>query len=127
MKRFAMHRLAACLCASGLLGTFTQAMASGFQLWEQDAASIGNYHAGYAAEANDASIAFYNPAGITRFKNQQLVFGAVEIMSDFKYQGSIAVDTLNGNAPQSVTAQGGASAFVPDIHFVTPLTDNIGF
>lgn len=132
MKRFTTRHpisvlYASILYASGMLGMSSQAIASGFQLWDQDGASIGNYHAGYAALAKDASTAFYNPAGITRIKNQQLVFGAVEITSNLKYNGTIAVNTLNGNAPQSVTAQGGASAFVPDLHYVAPISDSIGF
>lgn len=127
MKRFALRRLISLLCISGALSVSTQVFAGGFQLWEQDVASIGNFHAGYAAAADNASIAFYNPAGITLIKHQQLVFGAAELMSDFKFNGTISVNTLNDGNPQHVVAQGGASAFVPDIHYVTPLTDKIGF
>src|SRR5580704_14495993 len=95
MKHFATRPLMAALCASGLLVISTQAMAAAFQLWEQDGASIGNYHAGYAAPAEDASTAWYNPAGITRFKNQQVVLGGVAIMSDFKYRGNVGVTELS--------------------------------
>lgn len=34
----------------GLFGMVTHAIAGAFQIWEQDGASIANYHAGYAAE-----------------------------------------------------------------------------
>jgi len=143
MKRFVMCRLVVALCAPGIFCITNQAMASAFQIWEQDGASIGNYHAGYAAEANDASIAWYNPAGITRIKNQQIVIGAVGIMSDFKYRGNVGITELS---PQiilkptphlaiipttvnlnSVTAQGGAFSLVPSLHYVAPLTDWMGF
>lgn len=141
-----MRPLISALAISGLMGLSSEVMASGFQLFEQDGASIGNYHAGYAAIAEDASTAWYNPAGITRFKNQQIVFGAVSVMSDFKYRGSVAVTE---NVPKivpiatfpfralvvtpstvtfpGVTAQGGAFSVIPDIHYVTPLTDWLGF
>src|SRR5579872_3452214 len=90
-KHFNLRQLATALFASGVLILPIQASASAFQLWEQDGASVGNYHAGYAAEANDASIGWYNPAGIVRIKNQQFVFGAVGIATDFKYKGNISL------------------------------------
>lgn len=141
MKRFAMRPLVVILCTTGLLSISTQASAAAFQLWEQDAASIGNYHAGYAAEANDASIAWYNPAGITRIKNQQFVLGAVGIAADFKYKGNLGVTetTYQFNpfpvpvpTPTTVTfnnltAQGGTFAVVPNFHYVAPINDWIGF
>lgn len=127
MKRFAMRKITNVLCLAGMLGISSQAMASAFQLWEQDGASVGSYHAGYAALANDASIAFYNPAGIIRIKNQQAVFAGVLIASDFKYVGNIRVNTIMGNAPRSVTAQGGQTSFVPALHYVAPINEWVGF
>src|SRR5579883_1192387 len=107
MKRFVMRRLVISLCVSGALSLSTQVFASGFQLWEQDVASIGNFHAGYAASVDNASIAFYNPAGITLIKNQQIVFGGAELMSDFKFNGTLTVTGVNGGLPLSVINQGG--------------------
>jgi long-chain fatty acid transport protein len=128
MEHFIMRRVIATLCVSGIgVMASTQAMASAFQLWEQSGASIGNYHAGYAASAEDASTAFFNPAGIIRFKNQQVVLGAVGITTDFKYKGNIRVNTINGEALSPVTAQGGTFGLVPDLHYVAPITDRIGF
>lgn len=126
MKRFVMRPLTALICASGLFGVSTQVMASAFQLWEQDGASIGNYHAGYAAAAEDASTAFYNPAGITQFKNQQMVIGADGIMTSFKFKGTIATNGL-GNVPMTATAQGGTFGLVPMLHYVAPISDKWGF
>lgn len=100
--------------------------ASSFQLWEQDGASIGNYHAGYAALANDASTAFYNPAGISRIPDQQAVLGMVAVMSDFKYRGTVAVNGLGG-VPSPVVAQGGTFNLIPDLHYVAPISDSAGF
>lgn len=127
MNRFTMRRIVVALSIGGMITISAQGFASGFQLWEQDGASVGNFHAGYAALANDASTAFYNPAGITRIKNQQVVFGANAIMTDFKFQGTIAVNTILANEPRSVTAQGGNFGFVPALHYVAPISDTIGF
>lgn len=126
MNNFPMRRLIKMLCISGLLGVSTSTMASGFQLWEQDGASIGSYHAGYAALANDASTAFYNPAGMTRIKNQQLVIGTVGIMTDFKYKGNLSVNTIIPD-PISLTAQGGNFSFIPALQYVAPLSDRASF
>lgn len=127
MNRFQLHKLAAALSVTGLLAFSSHAMASAFQLWEQDAASIGNYHAGYAAAAYDASTAFYNPAGLSRFKNQQVVFAGNGVVTSFKYQGNIGVNTIDDGAPQAVTAQGGNVGFIPALHYVAPLSDVVTF
>lgn len=128
MKRIVISRLAAALCTIGVLGVSTQANASGFQLFEQDGGSyLANYHAGYAAAATDATTAFYNPAGIVRFKNQQAVIAGINFVTDFKYRGIVAVNTLNDGAPMTVTQQGGTYSFVPAFSYVAPITDCIGF
>lgn len=137
MKRFVIRPLIAMLCISGLS---SEVMASAFQIWEQDGASTGNYHAGYAAEASDASIAWYNPAGIPRIQNQQLVLGSAVIVSDFKYKGSIGITerspvfTPDGitypfftQTFPNVTAQGGTFNVPPNLHYVAPISDWIGF
>src|SRR5262249_51702106 len=76
------------------LSCLSAANAASFQLWEQDGAQVGNYHAGYAALAQDASTSFYNPAGITRIKNQQAVFAVDSIHTNFKYMGSVTTNAL---------------------------------
>lgn len=128
MNRFVIRRLVSALCSTGLFVISSQVMASAFQLWEQDGASVGNYHAGYAAKAEDASTAFYNPAGLTRFKNQQAIFAASGIMPDFKYSGNITVSSINGGlTPLTVTAQGGTFGLVPALQYVAPLSDWASF
>jgi long-chain fatty acid transport protein len=127
MNRFALRRLISVLCTSGMLATSTQVFASAYQLWEQDGASVGNYHAGYAAAATDASISFYNPAGITRFKNQQLVLSADSIMTSFKYQGTVGVNTILAGQPRTASGQGGNYSLVPSLHYVAPLSEILGF
>lgn len=127
--RLRMRRLWQCLIPLSTIGVTASVYASGFQLWEQSAASVSNYHAGYAAEAQDASVNFYNPAAITRFHHQQAVFGATTILTSFKYRGNIAVSTILAEEPRPVTAQGGTFNVVPNLHYVAPITDclNVGF
>jgi long-chain fatty acid transport protein len=137
-KRFAVRKLFHLMCVSGgILGLSSNAMASAFQLFEQDGASVGNYHAGRSAELNDASAAFYNPAGITRIHNQQIVIGDVGILSELKYRGTTNLYlSLPGNANFGVpaqiapigttlnsVAQGGAFTQVPNLYYVAPIRD----
>ena len=58
MNRYSPTTLTASLLALGLMSFPLPSFASAFQLFEQDAASIGDYHAGYAAEAADAFARF---------------------------------------------------------------------
>lgn len=126
-KRFNFRRLFLLMSAAGLIGSSDVAMAAAFQLWEQDAASIGNYHAGIAATADDASTSFYNPAGLVRIKNQQFVVGADPVVTSFLYRGSVQVNTIAVADPQTVTAQGGGFNLVPFGHYAAPLSDSVVF
>ena len=47
------------------LGASTVAHSAGFQLLEQNASGLGNAYAGSAANPENASIIYYNPAGMT--------------------------------------------------------------
>lgn len=127
LKPTAIRQLIAFTCASILTTTSPQAMAAAFQIWEQDAASVGNYHAGRAASANDATTAYYNPAGMIRIQNQQFVLGDVGILTNGKYRGTVATNTYLGGAAQSVTAQNGSFTQAPNFHYVAPITPTIAF
>jgi long-chain fatty acid transport protein len=49
--------------------------ASGFAIVEQGVRGLGTAYAGAAALAEDPSTIFYNPAGLTQLKGQQLEAG----------------------------------------------------
>jgi long-chain fatty acid transport protein len=49
------------------------ALASGFQLVEQNGSGLGNAYAGQAAGAEDASAIYFNPSLLTRLPGKQLV------------------------------------------------------
>ncbi len=49
--------------------------AQGYSVDEQSAKRLGDAFSGGAAEALDASTAFYNPAGLTRLRQTELVLG----------------------------------------------------
>ncbi len=116
------------LSSSGLIMSSQMVNAAGFQLWEQDGATVGNYHAGRAAEAADASTSFYNPAGLVRIHNQQIVGSIDPVMTNFVYRGSVYVNTSGiASGPQSTVAQGGHFNVVPGLHYAAPLAENLVF
>lgn len=127
MKRINLRSIAIKLCAFSIAAVSAQANASGFQLWEQDAASIGNFHAGYAAKAEDASTAFYNPAGLSRLDHKQVIFGATAIAPSFKYKGNVSLNVINNFELLPTVAQGGVFKTVPMFHYAAPINDRIGF
>lgn len=128
-KRFNFQRIFILMSAAGTIGFSTHAMAAAYQLWEQDGASIGNYHAGRAAEAPDASTAYYNPAGLIRIHNQQVVFGLDPVLTNFKFNGTVDVATegLGANGPVSTTSQGGNFNLIPSLNYAAPLSDRVVF
>lgn len=129
MKRFKFRRVFLLMSAVGAVSFTSNAMAAAFMLWEQDAASIGNYHAGTAAIADDASTAWYNPAGMVRIKNQQIIFGGDPVLTNLKFTGTVAANTIIDPdtgmplAPTPASGQAGTFNFVPFVHYVAPITD----
>lgn len=110
------------------------AFASGFQLFEQNGAGVGNFDAGGAAEAADASTAWYNPAGLVRLDSQQLVLGADGIDAGINFKGNVQnyviLNTFGSTVPleasnQYGSAQGGGFAVIPSFHYAIPLTDRV--
>lgn len=112
----------AVLCSQG---TF----AGGFSLYtEGNGYSVGNFAAGVAAEAIDASIGWYNPAGLSRIHEQQAVFGGIGVFPTSKITGTSTYRTVAapfGALPpynQSFSGLDGArDAFVPSFHYALPL------
>lgn len=116
MKRLPM--LTKCAIFSMLTGLTGTAFASGFQLWEQGIGT-GDYHAGAAAEADDASLEFYNAAQITELKHTSVSLGGVVIPISTKFNGRVDGDLSSGRS--------NALKFIPNFHFVTPLTNRLYF
>lgn len=111
-----------------ILWSFSSSIfAAAFQLWEQDIASMGHYHAGYAAEAQDASTGFYNPAGLTHIKNKQLVVGAAGAFPNVKYKGIVSVSTINNFEERLTKASGDVFVLIPNLHYATPINEQLGF
>ncbi|VEB34747.1 long-chain fatty acid transporter [Legionella sainthelensi] len=72
-----MHKPLRTLVSSAVIGVLATGVthAAGFSLYGESAGyTTGNYAAGAAAEAADASTGWYNPAGLALLREQQMVF-----------------------------------------------------
>lgn len=133
VKKFNPRRLIILMSTAGIVSFSHNAMSAAFMLWEQDAASIGNYHAGVAAIADDASTNWYNAAGLTRIKCQELVVGADPILTDFRFSGNVTNHALVNpetglfGVTEPATVQGGNFNLVPFGHYAAPITDRVAF
>ena len=104
--------------------------AGGFSLYtEGSAAAVGNYAAGIAAEAADASTGWYNPAGLVRIKKQEVIFSGVGVFPSTKLSGTSTYMTDDLPAYQQTfqDLQGGKNAILPAFHYVKPLGSRAAF
>ncbi|MCE0723390.1 MULTISPECIES: OmpP1/FadL family transporter [Legionella] len=107
--------------------------AAGFSLYGEGAGyAVGNYAAGSAAEAADASTGWYNPAGLALIREQQVVFSGVGIFPTMKLDGTSTFTTRTG--PASVQyiqdfngVDGSYNGFVPSFHYARPLGERTTF
>ncbi len=97
-----------------------------FGIAEQSALGIGNAFAGGAASAEDASTVWYNPAGMTRIKGNQMVMGMHIIVPNFDFDDEGTFEALVG-APVSGdgSENGGRVGYVPNFYYVHSLSDDL--
>lgn len=116
--------------------TISTAHAGSLSLYsESSPAMIGNYAAGSAAEAADASTGWYNPAGLALLRQQQATFGGVGLFLSSKLSGTstfttVVPGTATFNNVETYTGiQGGENAFIPSFHYALPFGENttVGF
>jgi long-chain fatty acid transport protein len=120
----AMLRLAAVVVAAAALALLpaTPALASGFQLIEQNASGLGNAYAGQAASVKDASAIYFNPAALTRLEGKNLVIGgnAIGIKTTFHNTASTRPSLGGQTFPVPQGGEGGDAGGwipVPEIYF----------
>lgn len=106
--------------------TSSSAFASGFALLEQSSSRLGSAFAGTAAVADDASTIFYNPAGLAKLSDSQLlvVASGINISSEFSNSGS---QTALGQALGNDGGDAGDWNAVPAAYFALPLNEQLAF
>ena len=104
-----------------------RARAGSFSLNEQSVPSLGSAYAGGAAQAEDASTIFFNPAGIALLDHGELQFGGDLIIpsATFHNQGSrlVAPGTPFNNEPLTGGNGGdaGVDHLIPNVYLSQPL------
>jgi long-chain fatty acid transport protein len=117
MFPFPRNRLTVGLALAGLSGL---AQAAGFALVEQNASGLGNAYAGAAAVAEDASTIFFNPAGMTRLPDRQIVVVGHLIKPQAEFSGTVS-PAIGGGAG----GDAGSWSFVPNGYFAYRLTPKV--
>ncbi|MFZ4076812.1 MAG: OmpP1/FadL family transporter [Legionellaceae bacterium] len=116
-----------------MLSTLTPGFvyAGGFSLYtESSAVEIGNFAAGAAAEAVDASTGWYNPAGLVRLKKDEVVISGVGVLPSIRMNGVSTYQTESIAAPYVQSFQnleGGEHALVPALHYIHRLGEHTAF
>jgi len=121
------------LCSSLLISS--QIAAQGYYVDEQSAKRLGDAFSGGAAEANDASTAFYNPAGLSRIKQSELVANIGLVYSDLSVDASgTSLDQMTSLSTYTTTPlQGDGSpsitetVVIPSLYLAFPQYDQLAF
>jgi long-chain fatty acid transport protein len=103
MKGFKFTRLA----FLAMMGYASVAQAAGFFLIEQSVSSMGNAYAGSSAEAPDASVIWFNPAGMTRICGNELVAGGHVVIPRVKFHNHDSIYKPDGFPGQGLLLEGG--------------------
>lgn len=116
------------LSAVFILFIFTgSSSGAGFALIEQSVSGMGNAFAGGTASAEDATTIFFNPAGLTRLEDKQIIIGAHIIIPSVKFenegsthvlQGLTGVPLIGGNG-----GEGGVTKLVPNFYYSRKLSE----
>lgn len=120
--------LAACMLAAWHGSDPTKAEAGGLAVNEASARLTGTGYSGTAALAEDASMAWYNPAGLTRLEGGSAVFSG----SAIKLDALVSVDEATSWGQSGITgaygnmdAQGGGLIAVPNFHIAQKVHEKV--
>ncbi len=117
-----------CFLTTPLLFISNSASSGGFQIFEQNG-SLGDVHAGYAVDAQNASIGFYNAAGLTHIENPQFVSSNIIVNNQVQFTGNTAIEVYTGlntgkmNPPihHSGETESRGTHIIPAIHYARPI------
>ncbi|GAA3917351.1 OmpP1/FadL family transporter [Litoribacillus peritrichatus] len=97
--------------------------AAGYALNEQSASAMGTANAGAAANPENATVLFFNPAGISQLDKPQVSFGAayIEVSTDFE---GTAVDTIGRPVDGTNGGEFVDPAIIPNLYATMPINEN---
>lgn len=100
--------------------------AAGFALLEQSGSRLGSAFAGTTVVTEDASVMFYNPAGLAKLEGTQLaaVVSGIALSSEFNNRNS---QPAFGHALGTEGGDAGDWNAVPSVYFAIPINDDLSF
>lgn len=105
----------------------SQVFASGFAIQEQNVTNLGLAYSGTAALAEDASTGYYNPAGLVRLGESEIVLSGIIIQGDFDFTATSATSSFSppvgGPVSGSNQDDPGTTNFVPTLHLSKRIDD----
>ena len=112
--------------AAALAGLASSAVAGGFAIGTQSGSGTGNAFAGGAAAADDASVAWFNPAAMTLIPGTQIAGALHALKPSFKFQnqGSTGAFAAPGTGDGG---DGGDWAFVPNGFMTMAINPKLSF
>ena len=120
------RRLVLVAFAAVLVAPARRAGAAGFLIQEQSARGIGTSFVGEPAIAEDATAAYFNPAGMTRLDGTWLTASGslIQFQAEFENRGSIVNPTLgDGRLRGDPTQDAATVGLVPAGYLTHKLTD----
>jgi long-chain fatty acid transport protein len=111
---------------AALGGLASSAVAGGFAIGTQSGSGTGNAFAGGAAAADDASVAWFNPALMTLLPGKQVAGALHALKPSFKFenQGSTGAFAAPGTGDGG---DGGDWAYVPNAFFTMAINPKLSF
>ena len=121
----ARARLAQAVTAALVAFASGGAHAAFFQLAENSPAGLGNAFAGGAAIAEDASTVWYNPAGLTRLQDTQMVLGGHYIKPSLKFDKTSATTVFGTPISGGEGGDAGDAAILPNFYLSHSYNDRV--
>ena len=124
-----LHRTKSLLALASGLTLASLAQGAGFAIVEQSVSGLGNSFSG-AAGAEDASVMFYNPAGMSFVEGSQIQTGMHFLMLNayFKNTGTLTTTPAGTTVPTSGTnSQGGFKTPLPNFYFLQKFDSRLSF
>jgi len=127
-KTTAVKKLTSIAISAVIAGGFyhSSAQAAGFALIENSASGQGNAFAGAAAYAEDASTVWFNPAGMSKLKSNQLLVAGHIISPEASFTNDGSTDG-SGNPLTGANDENSSTALVGNFYWVTDFGDKTKF
>jgi len=118
---------AAIACSSIFTIYCSQAQAAGFQLIEQSVSGMGTAYAGGAAQAQDATTIYFNPAGMTHLEGRQAMAAVHVVVPRAEFRDKGSTHLLGAGLGSSEGGDAGMTGIIPNLYYSGKVSNDIYF